>query len=449
MDNGEYLRVSPHSDESEIYVIGAILRFYESSAIYISKIKSEFFYKENYRLIFNAELYLHESGTPIDEYLLIEELKKEKNYEKVGGLYFISGLYETAVSGANIVYHIKVIEEKYHLRKQILIGNSIVEKAYEPSANPEEINNLGLMEFLNLDKEKEYKKIVSSGNISERRKNGLIERLSGKFVKTYFNSLDAKLSLGYSPTHTSTIFGRTRHGKSALKANFTVNQCRNKFGVLHITPEQGFDIEMDRLTSIITGIPLIEILKIKDWATFTDGKIITERKEILNKIKQTSDEINSWNIHFHSGSVSLSEIRKFVLDTKMKFGLDIVYIDLFDRIEEIRNETSNKVNMISKCLSFVEKLAEEADIHICNIVQAQRKTEMREDKRPTLEDLKGCGSFEEDSWLILSVFREHLAKKEVADDSMEVSILKQKNGPEGIIELMWDNKTLALSEDIF
>jgi replicative DNA helicase len=447
--NIEYVKVQPHSDESETRVIGSILKDYEYCTMFISKIKPEFFYKENNRLIFNAEVHLHESGIPVEEGLLIEELKKEKILEKIGGAYFITGLYETTISAANIQYYIKILEEKYHLRRQILIGNSIIEKAYEPSANSEEINNLGLTEFLNLDKDKEYKKIVSSGNISERRKSGLIERLSGKFVKTYFNSLDSKLSLGYSPTHTSTIFGRTRHGKSALKANFTVNQCRNNFGVLHITPEQGFDIEMDRLTSIITGIPLIEILKIKDWAKFVDGKIITERKEILNKIKQTSDEINSWNIHFHSGTVSLPEIRKFVLDTKMKFGLDIVYIDLFDRIEEIRNETSYKVNMISKCLSFVEKLAEEADVHICNIVQARRETETRADKRPTLEDLKGCGSFEEDSWLILSVFREHLAKKEVADDSMEISILKQKNGPEGIIELMWDNKTLALSEDIF
>jgi len=100
-------------------------------------------------------------------------------------------------------------------------------------------------------------------------------------------------------------------------------------------------------------------------------------------------------------------------------------------------------------LAYLEDLADRESVHICNLVQSKREQESRSDRRPTLADLKESGSFEEKSWLVFSVFREHLVKKEVPDDIIEIAIAKQKNGPEEKFELVWDEKTLSVTESMF
>jgi replicative DNA helicase len=445
----EEIRIAPHSEEAEVSVLGAILLDYEYCSKFISQININYFNDEGRALIFKAISYLHDRGQRVDMVSVVEILKQKGALERVGGAYYITGLSESIPSPVNIGNHISILREYAELRKQIHLAHNVLNRAYSLESS-ESISNLISEEMYLSGRTIDSKsKIVGKGEIAERRRSALIDRLSGELVGTGYQTIDKYLAQGFSPKHTSTIFGRTRHGKSAFKANLTVNQCRSGLSVVHITPEQGFDIEMDRLTSLISGVPLIDILQMKKWASYTDGKIVTDKKETLNRIKNATEEINSWKIFFYSGSVSLADIGRFTIETKMRHGVDIVYIDLFDRINEIWKETRNKPQVVTKGLAYLEDLADREEVHICNIVQSSRGQESRTNKRPTLVDLKESGSFEEKSWLVFSVFREHLAKEEVPDDIIEINIAKQKNGPEEKLELVWDERTLSITESIF
>lgn len=439
----DYVRSLPHNEEAEKAILGAILMNYNDCIASVDLIKPEFFYKSKHETIFRAIQDMHINAKPIDMVSVIEELQKMKMLEKVGGAYYVTELCENSISSANIRQHIDIIKSNYTLRKFIIFAENMKARAFAKE-DPEKLREDFTKSLI--DSYESNTKIINKDAIVLERKKGLIERINGNIIATGFPSIDKFLSVGFSPKKSSIITALPRMGKTAFKENCTVNQCRRGLSVLHITPEMGFDSEMDRLTSIISGIKLIDIIKMKDWAVVKDGKIVAPtNNEKLKKVINATEEIESWNIHFLDGIITQSKIRQAIAETKLKHGLDIVYVDLFDRIAEVRGETKNKAQKITQVLGYLQNLEQEFDVHICNLVQIRRSAEQRKDKKPLLSDLKESGSFEEESWTIFGIYREAIYDKDAIDDTMEIIIMKQRQGPCESVELMFDKDTLKLS----
>jgi replicative DNA helicase len=70
--------------------------------------------------------------------------------------------------------------------------------------------------------------------------------------------------------------------------------------------------------------------------------------------------------------------------------------------------------------------------------QLSRGLEMRADKRPMLSDLRESGSIEQDSDVVMFLFREEVydPKPENAGQA-EVIVAKHRSGPTGITQLAW------------
>jgi replicative DNA helicase len=84
--------------------------------------------------------------------------------------------------------------------------------------------------------------------------------------------------------------------------------------------------------------------------------------------------------------------------------------------------------------------------------QLNRQSEDRQGHRPRMSDLRESGSIEQDADVVMMLHREEYyhqndenwveanpQKRNVA----EVLVLKQRNGPTGTVELMWDSRSTA------
>jgi replicative DNA helicase len=80
-------------------------------------------------------------------------------------------------------------------------------------------------------------------------------------------------------------------------------------------------------------------------------------------------------------------------------------------------------------------LARELRIPVIAISQLSRAPEQRPDKRPILSDLRESGSIEQDSDVVMFLFRPEYYKSDERPGIAELIVAKHRNGPTGMIEL--------------
>lgn len=107
-------RVPPQNIEAEQAVLGAMLLEREAIAKVMEKLRSEDFYREAHKVIFNAMLELYNRNEAVDLVTVTEVLKKNGKLEDVGGIAYVTSLANSVPTAANVVYHAGIVEEKIH-----------------------------------------------------------------------------------------------------------------------------------------------------------------------------------------------------------------------------------------------------------------------------------------------------------------------------------------------
>lgn len=128
-------RIPPQALDMEQAVLGALLL--EKNALHriTDVLRSEMFYKESHKLIFEAILLLFQESQPIDVLTVKDSLRKSGNLEAAGGAFYLADLTSRVASAANIEYHGRVIAEKYILRELIRISDNVIKDAFDETSD--------------------------------------------------------------------------------------------------------------------------------------------------------------------------------------------------------------------------------------------------------------------------------------------------------------------------
>ena len=109
---------------------------------------------------------------------------------------------------------------------------------------------------------------------------------------------------------------------------------------------------------------------------------------------------------------------------------------------EPSERSDNRVQVVSAISRKLKGLAKELHCPIVALSQLSRAVEGRQSHVPLLSDLRESGAIEQDSDLVLFIYREELYdaatdKKGIA----ELHIAKHRNGPVGVVPLRFDPRT--------
>ena len=113
-------------------------------------------------------------------------------------------------------------------------------------------------------------------------------------------------------------------------------------------------------------------------------------------------------------NISTMELRTKARRLQAESGLDLVIVDYLQLMQStIQSRDANRVQEVSEISRGLKALARELEVPVVALSQLSRQAEMRESKEPRLSDLRESGSIEQDSDLVMFLWRE---KERGADD---------------------------------
>jgi replicative DNA helicase len=143
--------------------------------------------------------------------------------------------------------------------------------------------------------------------------------------------------------------------------------------------------------------------------------------------------------------------------------LGMVAIDHLGFMNPTNRYKGNKVHEVSEITAGLQRLAKSEQIVVLGVQQLNRAVEGRDNKRPTLVDLRDSGSLEQDADVVMFAYRsayylertkgeddaaevKRVSKLEALRNDLEIIIAKQRHGPTGTIELFCDMAAGAIRD---
>lgn len=424
------LRSMPHSIEAEQSVIGSMLIDKTSIAEAMEVLKTEDFYKDAHKVIFNSILELYQKDIAVDIITLTENLKAKDKLDSAGGITYISELGGSVVSTANIQSYIKIVKDKSILRRLIKSSTKIIEESYKNQDDVLKAMDIAEKEIFNISSNRTTSEFEPMNVVLER---GFlqIERLFNNKGETTgvpsgFRELDAKTS-GFQKGDMVLIAARPSMGKTTFALNIAENAALRSGKSIAI-----FSLEMskDQLAyKLLCSQAHVDMLRLrtgnlddKDWEN------IAKASGPLAAAKIFIDD---------TAGITVTEMRSKCRRLKIEHGIDMILIDYLQLMSGGKGNESRQQE-VSEISRSIKALAKEMECPVIALSQLSRAPEQRTDHRPMLSDLRESGSIEQDADLVMFLYRDEYYDKETEEKNVgECIIAKQRNGPTGTVKLAW------------
>ncbi len=470
-------RAPPHNYEAEQALLGAIIEnnlAYEKVSEFL---RPEHFAEGVHGRIFEAIGKLVRRGHTADLVTLKNFFESDAHLAEIGGTEYLSRLVGSVVTVINAADYARTIHDLYLRRQLIGLGQDMVNSAYQHDLEASGMDQIETVEksLFDLASTGQYEGGFRSFESSLQSAIVMAEaaykregRLTG--LASGLTDLDRLLG-GLHRSDLIILAGRPSMGKTALATNIAFHAAKQyregRDAMGNPVAEDGavvgfFSLEMSaeqlatRLLAEEAGIPSEKIRRgdLKD----RDFQRVVEASAELSKVPLFIDD---------SAALSISAIRTRARRLKRQHGLGLIVIDYLQLVTPTPGSRyDNRVMEISEITRGLKALAKELDVPVVALSQLSRAVEQRDDKRPQLADLRESGSIEQDSDVVMFIFREEYyvrrrEPKEGTDehrkwqDEMskvynlaELIIAKQRHGPIGKVLLHFDGSTTKFSDHV-
>ena len=465
--------------EAEIAIIGCVLWDNKNFEKISEFLHEDHFVNENNKLIFKTIKNL------IDKNILVSPITL-KNYlpenDEIDTVKYLNQIKDSAPSTQNAYNYGKLIYDLHIKRNLLGIANNIIQDTNDTTNNSDsnalienaENDLYNLSQTGNADR-----KFIDFGTALKNAVDIISEayKREGKIagVPTGFRDLDKKLG-GLHQSDLIIVAGRPSMGKTALGTNIAYN-CASKY-------EEEID-EFGKVNIIDGGKVAFFSLEMSSEQLAT--RILAEKskisgdkmrkaefsKEDFNKIARTSSELENLNLIIDDNPVlTIPTLRARARRLKRLHNINLIIIDYLQLMSSASNRNDGRVQEISEITRGLKSIAKELNIPIIALSQLSRQVEQREDKRPQLSDLRESGTIEQDSDVVMFIYRESYylermmpIRKPEEDDlkynermsrwqqmneesynKSEIIIAKQRHGPIGTIKMHFDANFTKFSD---
>ncbi len=407
-DSVEYKGINmPHSLEAEEALLGSILVDNEvyNRIIYDIPLDSSHFYLPLNSRIFEGIKKLINQGQIADAITLGQFFENDIDLIEINDANYLLTLAETAETLSGSDHYAKLIYDLSIRRELIRLGQVIVSKATNPDIDENSMLQIesAESELFSLAETGELNKgpisfedsILSTLNNAEiaHKRDG---QLSG--LPTGLIAMDELLG-GMHKSDLIVLAGRPSMGKTALATNIAfhaskANDTDDTRAILFFSLEMSSEQLTSRILAEQAGVSSDSIRR---------GKLNND--QFVELVRASKNITNRKLFIDETPAISIPQLRTRARRIKRIHGLKLIVLDYLQLMMAI-NQSNNRVQEISEITQGLKAIAKELDVPVLALSQLSRAVEQREDKRPHLADLRESGTIEQDSDVVMFVYRQ-------------------------------------------
>ncbi|WP_342276358.1 replicative DNA helicase [Spiroplasma endosymbiont of Nebria brevicollis] len=425
-DNNQYI------NNAEINVLSAMIQSSPACESALNSLAPNDFTISANQTIFKTITNLYRNNSGIDTTTIAEELVKQNNLDKIGGIQYLSSLVGQYITDANLKEHINILIERT-TKRQLESALKNIGKELQGEKSITDILVNAEAQIVQVSNERNNEELLPiSAHIDEVVTK--IEQLQKSTVNitgtsSGINNLDIVTS-GFQKGDLIILAARPSMGKTALALNFALNAANEQENENDAVVIFSLEMPKDQLiTRMISCQGHFDANRLRNKSKFTSAD--------WNRISATAEQLKQKNIIIDD----TPGLRVLELQTKLRKlarenNIKLVIIDYLQLLTGRDSESrQQEVSNISRSLKI---LARELKVPIICLSQLSRLVERREEKRPLMSDLRESGAIEQDADIIMFLYRDDYYKEKTSEESTvqesniaEILISKHRNGPTG------------------
>ena len=405
----------------------------------IDQLNEKLFTSSSNKEIIKVFKQLRKNGEQIDLLVFIDYMQKKEMPITITD---ITNIHDSFLSLSNINSHLDILKD---LDLKRTVYNLVYSIDYTS-------NGVQILDGIVSQCEKMYSTVEQKEDNTRDYLISYLDDLRNKSVephiKTGFNSLDNDI-VGFLNGQLITISAYTGIGKSVLTEQLILNMLKQDKKVVLFSLEMARKEIINKLVSNSCNIEFKKLYK---------NELSEEEIQIIESFGVNF--LGNKEFEIYDNMSDIDTIVNTIKRDRLKGKLDIVFIDLINRVTDRHGDNKSRAEYLGRLTRKLKLLALQLSIPIIITCQINRLVEGRQDKRPTLADIKESNGIAEDSDLVIGLYRNReLEKHEVREElhnqgklnynspnpninpfAIELIILKGRNVSVDNYSFKWDGK---------
>jgi replicative DNA helicase len=425
----------PFSQEAEDAVIGSVLvnpTLYYSIASFLN---ADDFYLVRNRYIWEAINRVAGRNENIDYVTITEELKNIGRLSEVGGQSHLTYLVNNTPNSLHAEVYGRLVERAALRRRLMSAADEIKALAINEELSIEQVINDSESRLFDVTERQLTRELIpmreAISAYYDRIDYLMTNKATSLGVPSGFKDLD-KLLGGMQKSDLIIFAGRPGMGKTSFMLSAALNMARLGARIAIFSMEMGVEQIVQRLVSMEAGI---------NNQNLRTGEITPQE---WSRFVQVAGNLANFRIFIDdTPAMSPIQMRTKCRRVAREHGLDLVVVDYMQLMNAGGAYENNRVQEISFISRSMKEMARELNVPVLSAAQLSRAVEQRQDKRPQLSDLRESGSIEQDSDVVMFLYRDEVYNEATEfPNQADIIVAKHRNGPTGTISLYFE-KTLT------
>lgn len=415
---------APHDRSAEQRVIGALLIDRDAIFKVADLLRPDDFFVPAHQKVYSAALALLQRREKIDPLTIQVELARREMLDLVGGPAYLRELAEVVPTAVDIERHGRIVRDRALLRGLLGAARSIAAEAYSEPADVTLTLDRAEQRIFALRDEAMNAQLRHILAALHENWDHLNERMDHPFelsgIASGFREIDAYTE-GFTPGDLVVIAARPSVGKTSLGLAIAHNVAKRGQTALV------FSLEMDAKQIVARFLGMNSRT---DLLALRTGNVMdAEAATALMGLPILLDD---------TPGLSIMELRTKARRATQQGKLGVIIVDYLQLMRTSEHE-ENRVQEIATITRNLKALARELGVTVIALSQLSRAAG-DSGNEPKLSTLRESGAIEQDSDIVIMLWRDKEDTVTGAPRLIKGSVAKNRNGPTGHFELYFESE---------